>query len=134
MFFLLSLCKNGTIRLRSEYSFEETFERLKSGVLSRGLIVFATINFSDDAEKVGLNMPPTRQLVFGNPKAGTPLMITSPSSAIDFPLRVVVAQDQDGKVWLTYNSPQYLKERHDIPEELLPNIVGISEIVKSAAE
>ena len=118
----------------SAHSFVDTFERLKSAVLSKGLTVFATINFSDDAEHTGLKMNPTRLLIFGNPKAGTSLMIAAPSLAIDFPLKVLVSEDADGKVWLSYNTTQYLKERHNIPDELLKNIGGIVQIVESAAK
>ena len=103
----------------SEHSFEDTFERLKSNVLSRGLTIFATINFSEDAEHAGLKMNPTRLLVFGNTKAGTPLMISAPTLAIDFPLKVLVSQDEKGSAWVSDNSPLYLKERHHIPDEHL---------------
>lgn len=130
----MSVSNNGIVQVQSERSFEETFERLKSAVLSKGLTVFATINFSDDAEHAGLKMNPTRLLIFGNPKAGTPLMIAAPSLAIDFPLKVLVSEDADGKVWLSFNSPQYLKERHNIPDEMLKNIGGIVPIVESAAK
>ena len=100
----------------------------------QGLTVFARINFSGDAEKVGLKMHPAQLLIFGNPKAGTPLMIASPTIAIDFPLKALAWEDADGKVWLTYNAPEYLKERHGLPEQLLKNISGIGELVKKAAE
>ena len=118
----------------SGHSFTNTFKRLKSTVASRGLTIFATINFSEDAERAGLKMNPTRLLIFGNPKAGTPLMISAPTLTIDFPLKVVVSEDENGRVWLSYNSPLYLKERHNIPDELLKNISGIVPIVESAAK
>ncbi len=118
----------------SAYSFDETFERLKPLVISHGLTIFATINFSEDAERAGLKMNPTRLLIFGNPKAGTPLMIATPSLAIDFPLKVLVSADENEKAWLSYNSPLYLKERHNIPDALLKNITGIVSIVESAAK
>ena len=126
--------KNGVVQVPSEHSFKETFERLKSIVLSHGLTIFATINFSEDAAQAGLKMNPTRLLVFGNPKAGTPLMIASPTLAIDFPLKALVSQDENGKVWVSYNSPLYLKERHNIPGELLKNIEGIVAIAESSAK
>lgn len=123
------------MQIQSQHSFEETFERLKSSVLSHGLTVFATINFSEDAEHAGLKMNPTRMLIFGNPKAGTrALMIPSPTLAIDFPLKVLVSQDEKGKVWVSCNSPLYLKERHNIPDDLLKNIAGIVPIAESAAK
>jgi uncharacterized protein (DUF302 family) len=110
------LAKEGVIQVTTTHSFAETFELLEFKVASLGLIVFARIDFQRDAEKTGLKMRPTRLLIFGNPKAGTPLMIASPIVAIDFPLKVLVSEDEQGKVWLIYNSPQYLKGRHNIPE------------------
>jgi uncharacterized protein (DUF302 family) len=129
----LSVNKNGIVQVKSEHGFEDTCERLKSNVIFRGLTIFATINFSEDAKRAGLKMNPTRLLIFGNPKAGTPLMIAAPTIAIDFPLKVLVSQDENGKVWVMYNSPLYLKDRHNIPDELLKNIAGIVSIVESAA-
>jgi uncharacterized protein (DUF302 family) len=95
-----------------------------------GLTIFARIDFQSDALKSGLEMRPTRLLKFGNPKAGTPLMIASPTLAIDFPLKALVSEDANGKVWVLYNSPQYIKERHNISQELLKNISGIVDIVE----
>jgi uncharacterized protein (DUF302 family) len=129
----MSFNKNGVIRVMSEYSFVDTFERLESKVLSQGLNVFARIDFQSDAEKAGLEMKPTRLLIFGNPKAGTPLMVASPTLAIDFPLKILVFEDSDNKVWISYNSPQYLKDRHNIPEALMKNIMGIVAIAESVA-
>jgi uncharacterized protein (DUF302 family) len=123
--------KNGLIQLTTQHSFEDTFQRLESSVASRGLTVFARIDFSGDAERTGLKMNPTRLLIFGNPKAGTPLMVAAPTLAIDFPLKILVSQDGNGKVWVSYNSPEYLKERHDIPESLLKNISGVMAIAES---
>jgi uncharacterized protein (DUF302 family) len=125
--------KNGIIQVISEYSFVDTFERLESKVLSHGLTIFARIDFQSDAKHAGLEMRPTRLLIFGNPKAGTPLMVASPTLAIDFPLKVLVFEDSDNKVWISYNSPQYLKERHNIPDALLKNIMGIVAIAESVA-
>ena len=127
----LSDNKNGLIQLMSKNSFEETFQRLESSVATRGLTAFARIDFSGDAGRAGLKMNPTRMLVFGNPKAGTPLMVAAPTLAIDFPLKILVSQDDNGKVWVTYNSPEYLKGRHDIPDGLLKNISGILAIAES---
>jgi uncharacterized protein (DUF302 family) len=104
---------------------------LESAVTSRGLTIFARINFSDDAGKAGLKMNPARLLIFGNPKAGTPLMVAAPTVAVDFPLKILVSADENGKVWVTYNSPEYLKDRHDIPDDLLKNISGMVVIAES---
>ncbi len=130
----MSTLKNGIVQVQSEHSFGETFERLKSTVLSRGLTIFANISFSAEAEKAGLKMNPAQLVIFGNPKAGTPLMIAAPTLAIDFPLKVLVSDDTNGKVWVSYNSPLYQKERHNIPDMLLKNISGIVEIAESAVK
>jgi uncharacterized protein (DUF302 family) len=119
------------VSLLSEYSFAETVERLESKVTSLELTIFARIDFSDVAARACLKMKPTRLLIFGNPKAGTPLMLASPTLALDFPLKILVAEDEDGKTWVSYNSLQYLKERHSIPDNLLQNIAGIVSIVES---
>jgi uncharacterized protein (DUF302 family) len=118
----------------SKYSFEDTFRRLESAIASRGLTIFARIDFSGDAQKAGLKMNPARLLIFGNPKAGTPLMVAAPTVAIDFPLKVLVASDKNARVWVSYNSPEYLRDRHNLPAELLKNIAGIVGIVESVAQ
>jgi len=129
-----SVNKKGIVSSISEHTFEETLERLETNVISRGLTIFAHIDFSGDAERAGLKMRPTRLLIFGNPKAGTPLMVAAPTLAIDFPLKAVVSEDEEGRVTVTYNSPQYLKNRHHIPDELLKNISGIVSIVESTVK
>ncbi len=130
----LSKNENGIVNVKSRYSFSDTFERLESTVNKPGLTVFARIMFSEDAEKAGLTMRQTRMLVFGSPKAGTPVIIASPSAAIDLPLKVLVWADELSGAWLSYNSPEYLKRRHSIPDSLLKNISGIESIVRSVAE
>ncbi len=129
----MSTSKSGIVTVASEHAFAETFERLESSVESMGLTMFALIDFSGDAEEAGLKMRPTHLLVFGNPRAGTPLMIATPSVALDLPLKILISEDESGKVWMSYNSPQYLKERHGVPDELLKNISGVAAIVESAA-
>lgn len=124
----------GLTSVPSKYTAPETLDRLESIVRSSGLTVFARINFSGDAEKVGLKMHPAQLLIFGNPKAGTPLMIASPTVAIDFPLKALAWEDANGQVWLTYNEPQYLKERHGLPAELMKNISGIVDLARKAVE
>jgi uncharacterized protein (DUF302 family) len=123
----------GFVELPSKHSFEDTIGRLENTVQAKGLTIFARIHFSDDAAKAGLKMNPTALIVFGNPKAGTPLMIAAPSLAIDFPLKILVSQDDGGKVWVSYNSPEYLRDRHHIPSDLLKNIAGIVPIAESVA-
>jgi uncharacterized protein (DUF302 family) len=119
---------NGLIHLSSPHTVIETLARLETIVQAKGLTILARIDHSGDAAEVGLQMQPTKLLIFGNAKSGTPLMIASPSVAIDLPLKALVWQDDEGKVWLSYNSPNYLKERHGIPESLMQNIAGIGPI------
>jgi uncharacterized protein (DUF302 family) len=129
---MLNLPDNGMIHLSSPHSVSETLERLETIVQSKGLTILARIDHSGDAAKAGLQMQPTKLLIFGNAKSGTPLMIASPSVAIDLPLKALVWQDEEGKVWLSYNSPNYLQERHAIPDNLMQNIAGIGPICEEA--
>jgi uncharacterized protein (DUF302 family) len=124
---------NGVVNVACNYSVSETIDRLESLFKSKQLTVFARIDFSGDAAKAGLSMPPTQMLIFGNPKAGTPLMLAAPSVAIDLPLKAVAWEDGSGRVWLSYNAPEYLKRRHALPDALLPNIAGIKVLVEQAA-
>ncbi len=96
--------------------------------------LFALIDHSGEAERAGLKMPPTKLLIFGNPKAGTPLMLAAPSAAIDLPLKILVAENSQGQVWISYNSADYLKERHDLPQNLLPNIAVVATLAAAAGE
>lgn len=123
---------NGIVNLSSPHTVLETLARLEAVVQSKGIPILALIDHSGDAAKAGLHMEPTKLLIFGNAKAGTPLMIASPSVALDLPLKALVWQDRDGQVWLSYNSPSYLKQRYDLPENLLPNIAGIEAICAQA--
>jgi uncharacterized protein (DUF302 family) len=105
---------NGLISKPSRYSAPETMDRLVAVLQSKGMTVFVRIDHAAEAEKAGLKMRPSQLLVFGNPKGGTPLMVAAPTVAIDLPLKALAWEDADGKVWLGYNSPSYLKERHGI--------------------
>ena len=129
---MASATERGLVRLASRYPFAETVGRLESAVAARGLTLFAKIDFSGDAAKAGMAMSPALLLVFGSPKAGTPLMVASPTLAIDLPLKVLVSQDAKEQVWASYNSLEYLRNRHDIPENLLKNIAGIEPLMRSA--
>ncbi len=122
---------NGMVHLSSPYSVPETLQRLDSDLRLRGLTVFARIDHSGEAEKVGLKMHPTQLIVFGSPKGGTPLMVASPTLAIDLPLKALVWEDAGGKVWVSYNSPEYLKQRHNIPDDLVKNIAAIGPLLQS---
>ena len=108
--------------------------KLKRILQARGISLFAMIDHSGEAERVGIRMKPTKLLIFGNPKAGTPVMLSAPTSAIDLPLKVLVWEDAKGNVWLSYNSPAYLQERHGVPKELLPNISVVEALAQQAAE
>lgn len=124
----------GLIHVASSRSVVDTLKTLEVLAEARGLKVFARVDHSGEAEKVGLKMPLTQLLIFGSPQAGTPLMIAAPSLAIDLPLKTLVWEGTQGRVWLSYNDPDYLKQRHGIPEGLLKNIAGIGALVEKAAE
>lgn len=126
--------KNGIVDVASNHSVEETVEKVKTILQSKGVTLFAVIDHSGEAAKVGMKMPPTKLLIFGNPKAGTPLMLAAPSIAIDLPLKILVWEDGQGKVWISYNSPEYLMERHGVPADLLPNISVVETLAAKAAE
>jgi uncharacterized protein (DUF302 family) len=126
-----SLPDNGMTHLSSPYPFAETIDRLESLLLAQGLTTFCRIDHSGAAEKAGLKMHPTQVIVFGSPKGGTPLMIASPTVAIDLPLKALIWEDAGGKVWISYNTPEYLKQRHGIPDELLKNIAGIGPLLQN---
>jgi len=122
------------MEVASRYSFDETIRRLQAAFAEKGLQVFAVVDHSGEAEKVGLKMPPTKVVIFGSPKAGTPLMVAAPSLAIDLPLKALVAESADGKVWVTYNSPEYLQSRHGVPADLLKNLTGAGALIAKAVE
>jgi uncharacterized protein (DUF302 family) len=125
---------NGIIDKPSNHSLDQTVDRLKKLQQSRGLTLFALVDHSGEAEKVGMKMLPTKLFILGSPKAGTPLMLAAPSIAIDLPLKILVWQDRQGKVWVSYNSPAYLQERHGVPHELLQNIAAVETLATTAAE
>ena len=125
---------SGIIDERSQHSVEQTVERLTALLHAKGVTLFALVDHSGEAAKVGMKMPPTKLLIFGNPKAGTPLMLTAPSVAIDLPLKILVWEDAQGRAWLSYNSPAYLKERHGVPPALLPNIAVVETLARAAGE
>ncbi len=125
---------NGVLQTASPYTVDETVQRLEATLAQRGVQLFALVDHSGEAAKAGLNMPPTKLLIFGSPKAGTPIMLATPSAAIDLPLKALVAEDESGKVWISYNDPVYLQQRHGIPEELLKNIAGVAALVAKSVE
>ena len=122
----------GFISKLSPHSVPETIQRLSALLKSKGVAIFALIDHSGEAEKAGLKMRPTQLLIFGNPKGGTPLMLAAPSTAIDLPLKALVWEDADGKVWLSYNSPDYLQQRHGFPADLKKNVAAIEPLLAQA--
>lgn len=124
---------NGVINKPSSHSVDETVEKLKGILQEKNVTLFALVDHSGEAEKVGLKMPPTKLLIFGNPKGDTPVMLAAPSSAIDLPLKILVWEDGLGKVWVSYNNPIYLQGRHRIPADLVKNIAVVAALAEQAA-
>ena len=124
----------GLINIPSSHSVDETVTKLEGILQAKGITLFALVDHSGEAAKAGMKMRPTKLLIFGNPRAGTPVMLAAPSSAIDLPLKILVWEDDQGKVWITYNSPTYLQTRHNLPADLLQNIAVIEPLAKTAAQ
>lgn len=125
---------NGMTAIPSAHSVDETVARLKALLDAKGVKIFALIDHSGEAATAGLSMPPTKLLIFGSPKAGTPIMVAAPSAAIDLPLKIMVRQDDDGQVWTCYNSPSYVQQRHGFAPELIANIAVIEPLAAKASE
>ncbi len=125
---------NGIIDTPSSHSVDETVELLKSILRENGINLFALVDHSGEAEKAGMKMPPTKLLIFGNPRGGTPVMLAAPSIALDLPLKILVREDSQRKVWVSYNSPEYLKKRHGVPDDLIKNIAGVGALVQRVVE
>jgi uncharacterized protein (DUF302 family) len=125
---------NGIVSIESRHSVDATLDKLK-GILDRqGVKIFALIDHSGEAEKAAMPMHNTKLLVFGNPKGGTPLMLAAPSVALDLPLKILVWEDASGKVWLTYNSVEFIRQRHNLTPGLAANISIIDTLARKAAE
>ena len=131
---MLNITGNGIIEIPGSSPVDNTVEKLKAILKAKGVTLFALIDHSGEAEKVGIAMRPTKLLIFGSPKAGTPLMLASPSVAIDLPLKILIREDNQGKTWISYNSPDYLRDRHNVPSELLQNIEVVGALAAKAAE
>ena len=125
---------NGIVQKPSNHSVDQTVDKLKNILQAKDVALFALIDHSGEAAKVGMKMPPTKLLIFGNPKAGTPLMLAAPSAAIDLPLKILVWEDTQGKTWVSYNSPEYLQQRHGFPTDLLQNIAVVDTLATKAAQ
>ena len=124
---------NGIISIPSNHSVDQTVQKLKAILQGKGVTLFALVDHSGEAEKVGMKMHPTKLLIFGNPKGGTPLMQAAPSIAIDLPLKMLIWEDAERHVWVSYNSPIYLQQRHGVPQNLLQNIVVVETLAAAAA-
>lgn len=131
---MTSNSENGIVTIPSHQSVDETVHKLEEILQSKGVKLFALIDHSGEAEKAGMQMRPTKLLIFGNPKGGTPLMIASPSIAIDLPLKVLIWEDAERKVWISYNAPTYLQARHGLPPELVQNIAVVAALATKAAD
>jgi uncharacterized protein (DUF302 family) len=129
-----TVADNGIVDKPSNHSVHQTVEKLKGILQAKGVNLFALIDHSGEAEKVGMKMRPTKLLILGSPKAGTPLMQAAPSLAIDLPLKILVWEDSQGKAWVSYNSLDYLKERHGLPQDLLQNISLVETLAAKACE
>jgi uncharacterized protein (DUF302 family) len=124
----------GIVDIASHHSVDATVEKIRGILSAKGLILFALVDHSGEAEKVGMKMRPTKLLIFGNPKAGTPVMLAAPSIAIDLPLKILVWEDEAGKAWISYNSADYLSRRHNVPAELMQNLAAAESIAVAAAK
>jgi len=124
---------NGIIEIPSAHSVDETVNKLKAILQAKGVTLFALVDHSGEAEKAGMKMPATKLLIFGSPKAGTPIMLAAPSIAIDLPLKILIWEDPQEKVRVSYNSAQYLKERHKVPDELMQTLQVVEALAKAAA-
>jgi uncharacterized protein (DUF302 family) len=125
--------RTGLVEVASRYSVDETVQRLTRAFTEKGMQIFAVIDHSGEAAKVGLKMPATKVVIFGSPKGGTPLMLAAPSLAIDLPLKALVAE-ANGKASVTYNDPEYLKDRHGVPADLIKNLAGAGAVIAKAVE
>ena len=123
----------GMVSIETAHSVDETVKKLKAILEAVGVMLFGVVDHSGEAAKAGLQMSNTKLLIFGNPKAGTPVMLAAPSIAIDLPMKILVAEDNAGKVWISYNSAQYLAERHGVPAELMKNLAVIEALANAAA-
>jgi len=129
---MTSIENNGIVDVLSNYLVDRTVENLQRILTSKGIPMFALIDHSGEAAKIGVKMLPTKLLIFGSPKAGTPIMLAAPTAALDLPLKVLVWQDRSERVWMSYNSVDFLRSRHEIPAELLQKISVVESIVDEA--
>ncbi|HZS59645.1 MAG TPA: DUF302 domain-containing protein [Gemmatimonadaceae bacterium] len=125
---------NGIVSIPSHHSVDETVATIQHLLEANGVKLFALVDHSGEAKAAGLQMRPTKLLVFGNPKGGTPLMVATPSIAIDLPLKILVAEDPQGHVWISYNSPAYVQTRHGLPKDLMPTLAAVEGLAAKASQ
>jgi uncharacterized protein (DUF302 family) len=125
---------NGIVSLAASRSVDEIVARVAASLREKGIKLFALVDHSGEAKSAGIEMRPTKLLIFGNPKAGTPLMLAAPTIAIDLPLKLLVWEDADGKVWISYNAPAYLQQRHSLADDLLANLAAVEAIAMNAVK
>jgi uncharacterized protein (DUF302 family) len=125
--------QSGIVSVAANRSVDDTVSRLQQLLEAKGVKVFAVVDHSGEAERAGLGMPNTKLVIFGNPKAGTPLMLAAPSIAIDLPLKILVWEDTGGKVWVSYNSPEFLRSRHDLPSDLMQTLAVVGALADEIA-
>jgi uncharacterized protein (DUF302 family) len=130
----MGIAVEGLLTIACARSVEETVQRLSSLILAKGIMIFANIDFSGDAARAGLSLRPERMLIFGNPKAGTPLMAQKPSVGLDLPLKALVFEDAEGKVWIAYNDPEYIVHRHGVDQGLKANLAAVIPLLEAAAK
>jgi uncharacterized protein (DUF302 family) len=123
----------GIVRIPGNHSVDETLDRLKEILRTKGVTLFAVVDHSGEAARAGMQMPNTKLLIFGSPKAGTPVMLAAPSAALDLPLKILVAEDSAGKAWISYNDPRFLAERHGLPAELAKVLAAAGTLANAAA-
>lgn len=124
----------GITQLPSRYSVADTISRLESLLSQKGIKIFARIDQRREAQAVGLDLRPTELLIFGNPKAGTALMQQSLTAALDLPLKVAAVEEAPGRVWVLFDDPQFLRERHALPEESMKVLGSVAQLVKTIQE
>jgi uncharacterized protein (DUF302 family) len=122
----------GVVQVRSRHSVATTIARLEALLKERAILVFARIDFSGDAARAGLQMPAEQMLIFGNPKAGTPLMLAAPAAGLDLPLKMLAWEAPDGQVWAAYNDPKYIVQRYHLPADLAANLAAIVPLIEQA--
>ena len=124
----------GIVTLPSNHSVDQTVDRLKKLLEAKGVTLFALVDHSGEAQKAGMTMPSTKLLIFGSPRAGTPVMLAAPSIAIDLPLKILVWENNSGEVWVSYNSPAFLQQRHGVPQNLIQSIAVVETLAYKACE